>query len=462
MTRVAKHLPWSGSGALGLLLVLATGCGKPPAVAPPEAPRVPEVQTVHPLRQSLARRVEQPARIEAFEVTPIHAKIPGYVKVVNVEIGTRVGKNDVLAELWVPEQEEELKQKEAEVKLAGVAIKQAEKALVVTRTTIATAKSLVAEARASRKRAEASYERWKSESKRMDRLVRSKVIAPESRDEVLNQFRAAGATVEETAARILSTQAMQAEAEAKYAKAEIDLEASQVHLRLAEAHQRRVAALLAYAKIRAPYDGVVTQRHVHTNHFVQPAAGTTGKPLFVVARTDKVRVFLDVPERDAVLVQARGPARIRVPVLNDAEFTGTVAGSSFALDSLQRTLRTEVDFDNPGERLRPGMYAHATLDVVDRRAMTLPAAAILTRDGEPYCFCVDVNKRAARLPLRIGIRQGDVVEVLKKRRRSGTARRWEDLTGEEEVIVASPGELSTGQQVQVAAEAPAPAAAAGQ
>src|SRR5207249_329803 len=118
--------------------------------------------------------------------------------------------------------------------------------------------------------------------------------------------------------------------------------------------------------ILAPFDGVVSQRNVHRGHFLQPGtsgSGTRGESLFVVVALEKVRVFLEVPEADAILVSDGMPARIRIPVLNDREFTGTVAGSSWSLEPGQRTLRTEIDFANPGELLRPGMYAHAVIEV---------------------------------------------------------------------------------------------------
>src|SRR5690349_8042284 len=86
------------SALLGLAALLAgSGCGRQTEAAAPQADSVPEVQTARPTRQALPRLVEQPGRIEAYEETPLFAKIAGYAKEVRVEIGARVKKGDVLA-----------------------------------------------------------------------------------------------------------------------------------------------------------------------------------------------------------------------------------------------------------------------------------------------------------------------------------------------------------------------------
>jgi multidrug resistance efflux pump len=251
-----------------LLAALAAGCGRNAAdePGPSAAPAVPRVATALPGRQTLRRTIEQPARIQAFERTPIRAKIAGYVQDVKVEIGSRVGKGDLLTELWVPELREELRQKEAQVTQARIEIRQAEKALAVARANLKTAQSLVEEAVASRRRAGANYERWKSESGRMDDLARQRVIDPQSRDEARNQFRAAEAARDEAGAKVRSAEAGREESAARRDKAEADVDAARNRLELTEAGRRRVRALLDYARITAPFAGVVSDRNVDTGH----------------------------------------------------------------------------------------------------------------------------------------------------------------------------------------------------
>jgi RND family efflux transporter MFP subunit len=335
---------------------------------------------------------------------------------------------------------------------ARIEIRQAEKALAVARANFKTARSLVEEAVASRKRAGANYERWKSESGRMDDLARQRVIDSQSRDEALNQLRAAEAAQEEAQAQVRSAEAGREESAARRDKAEADVEAARNCLELAEADRRRVRALVDYARITAPFAGVVSDRTVDTGHLLQPASGSgPTAPLFVVERTDRVRVFLEVPEGDPVLVREGLPARIRVQALNDAEFVGKVAGCSWSLEPGQHTLRTEIDFDNREGRLRPGMYAHAVVEVEQPDALTLPWAAVPTRDGQTFCFRAEGGK-AAYTPVKVGARQRAVVEVLKKQQRParpGERARWVNFTGRETVILTNPAEPVDGQAVQV-------------
>ncbi len=443
----------------GGLLLPGPGCNRhvEEAAEAASAPAVPTVRVTRPERRTLRRTIEQPARVEAFEQTPVFAKIPGYVQRVNVEIGARVRKGDVLAELWVPELVEQLRQKETLVAQARIEIDQAERALAVSRASVETARSLLNEATAGRKRAASAYERWKSESERIGRLVRGKVIDAETGDETANQFRVATAALEEAGAKVASADAAIREAEAKRDKAAADVEAARNRLQVAEADRRQTQAMLDYARIPAPFDGVVSQRHVDTGHFLQP--GTSGgavrtEPLFVVVRTDRVRVFLEVPEADAVLVTEGVPARLRIPVLNDREFAGTVAGSSWSLEPSQRTLRAEIDFDNPDGRLRPGMYAHALVDVTEPGALTIPTRAVLTRDGATFCYRV-VDGKAVRTPVKIGVREGTEYQLLKLRLPTSDAEpkpRWVNPSGEEAVVASDPGELSDGQEVRIAGQ----------
>jgi RND family efflux transporter MFP subunit len=286
----------------------------------------------------------------------------------------------------------------------------------------------------------------------MDALAKDRVIDPQSRDETRNQFRAAEAALEEAVAKVQSAEAARAEAAAKRDKAEADVKATKNRHVLAESDVRRMEAMLAYSHIRAPFDGVVADRRVHTGHFLQPSGGgTKGEPLFVVVRVDKVRVFVDVPEADAVLIRDKAEARVRVQVLNDHEFVGHVAGTSWSLEPGQRTLRTEIDLDNADGLLRPGMFVHALIGAERPNSWTLPSSAIIVRDGQTFCFRLDGDK-AVRTPLKIGGRAGATVEVLKKQRRPdkpGDKPRWEDLAGDERIVVTKPGELTDGQAVRV-------------
>src|SRR5262249_18840540 len=152
----------------GLLLVVlgVVGCNEAPSSVggqgSPESLAV--VQVVTPQRHTIGRTVSQPGYIQAFEQTPIFAKVPGYVLKWHVAIGDEVHKDELLAELWVPELVSELKVKEEQVK-------QATKTLAMSQAQVLTAKAQVKEAEAAFSRAEAVNDYWKGQNERFAKLV---------------------------------------------------------------------------------------------------------------------------------------------------------------------------------------------------------------------------------------------------------------------------------------------------
>jgi len=163
-------------------------------------------------------------------------------------------------------------------------------------------------------------------------------------------------------------------------KAEADRSAAEAHVAVAKADLAHANTMFAYTEIRAPYDGVVVTRSVDTGHYVQPASSGS-KPVMTVARTDQVRVFVDVPEMEAGGVDVGDPSALHVQALPRGDISAKVTRTSWSLDSANRSLRAEIDVPNEGSRLRPGMYAMATIELAHREnTLTVPATAI-ARDG---------------------------------------------------------------------------------
>src|SRR5262249_24053826 len=176
-------------------------------------------------------------------------------------IGAPVKKDEVLAELAVPEMQVDLQQKEA-------AIRQAE--------------AQVGQARAAVLAARAQQARSKSQYERLSRVGRGGVLDEESVEEARLGYEAAKAGL---------------------VKADADVAAAQAQVEVAKANRDYARTMLDYLLIKAPYDGVVTQRNVNTRDLVQPG----GKPLYVVSQIDRVRVFVNVPGADAAWVRAGDP-----------------------------------------------------------------------------------------------------------------------------------------------------------
>jgi multidrug efflux pump subunit AcrA (membrane-fusion protein) len=449
--------------AVGVLLAAAAGCHQSPKGSPAESapsggePPALSVAVVKPERTTLRRAVRQPGHIQAFEQTPVFSKLAGYVRKWNVDIGDPVKKGDLLAELWVPEMEVDVKQKEALVQQAEAEIKQAKETAVAAEASLKSADAKVKEAESSRLRANAEYRRTKSQYERLARAGSSGVLDKESVEETRYGFEAAEAGLQEVEARVKSAQAARDESEAKLGKAKADVTVAEAHLAVAKENRDQAKTLLEYAKLTAPYDGMVSRRNVNTGYFVQPATGTKAEPLYVLERRGTVRVLVEVPEADAGWVAKGAQARVRVQALKGQEFTDKVARTSYALDRTTRTLVAEIDLPNPKDQLRPGMYVSATITTEHPDVMTLPASAVMTQGDvtqgyQSYCLLV-VDGKARRTPIEVGARGTDRVEVLKKQgkpAKAGSEGAWEDLTGQEIAVSGNLSALTDGQAVRVA------------
>src|SRR5260370_28117795 len=305
------------AAAAGMLLGLAAGGNRPsadasPADQPPAKPSPatgPVVRVVRPERQMLRHPVLQPGfNIEAFQVTPVFPRITGYVLAWKVDLGDKVNKGQLLAELYVPERVAELRQKEA-------AIHQA--------------KAQVLQAKANVLNAQALLERSKSQYERLAKLSQ-------------------GALDQEN---ILETRLGYKAAQAGLDKAQADVAVAEAQVEMATANRDQAKAWLEYAKAPAPLDGRGTRRHAHDNDFVQPAGlGGKGQPLFVVSQVDPVRVFVNVPAADAPWINDGDPVTLQLQGAGGQEIKGKVTRNARSLDPQARTLRTESDLPNPPGR----------------------------------------------------------------------------------------------------------------
>jgi HlyD family secretion protein len=395
-------------GACSLAFLAGVGCSKTGKENPQE-PKPLEVTVAKPKLAAIHREVRQPGFIEAWEQTALFPKIAGYVEKWNVDIGDKVDKDKVLAELYVPEMVEEVKQKAALVTQAKAAFEVAQAGL---------------------QRAKANERRWQLEYNRISKLTDG-VIDKQVKEETQNQLESAQAGFKES--------------EALRNKAQADIA-------VAQADHKRVAALLSYATIKAPFQGVVTRRNINSGDFVQPPTAGKGEPLFVVQSRDVMRIFVEVPETDAAWIEAKKTkASISIQALKGQVFPGVVARTSYALDRAARTLLAEIDLENPKDQLRPGMYAFATLSAESGPVLTIPVSAIVTQGDvtqgyQTYCY-VEKGGKARRTFLEVGIRDQQRIEVMKKR--SQDARQWSNFDGEERIIVSGIADLTDSKAVQV-------------
>jgi RND family efflux transporter MFP subunit len=410
------------------------------------------VSVVRPQWKAVRRWVEQPGTIQAYEETQLFARIPGYVRLARDnegrlvhDIGRKVagpkfdssGKElepgETLAELVVPELVEEVRQKKALIGQAEAEVEQAVKA-------VASAEANIAVARAAEISAQATYERWDLEQKRIEGLAKKGLVTDQNRDETTRSFRAAEG-------QLASAKAAVQKATADRDRASADVKAAKSRVAVATADALHSEAILGYARIRAPYDGIVTRRKVSNGDFVQPGGGK-GDWLFTVARLDPVRVVVAVREVDAELVREKAEVKLTVQALSGPGLSGTVARTSWSLEPGSRTLRVEIDVPNKDSRVRPGMYVYARILGQSSEGWTLPVAALAKQGEGLVCFRIEEGK-AVQTPVQIGRSDGQFVEVL-RRQKSGSPPTWEAFTGDEAVAAKAAG-LTDDQAVQVEA-----------
>lgn len=427
--------------ALAAVATAVAGCDRTPSARADRAagPVVTRVEVVKPERANVRRTTEQPGQIEAYEVTPLFAKVSGYVQSWNVDIGARVRRGQPLAVLSVPELDAEAEQKQAAVEEAEAGRAQSKASEEVAAASLATAKARLAEARAGTRRAAADVARWQAEFRRVEQLFHERAQTGSLLDETRSKLRAAEAARDEVDAQVKTAEAAVRQGEAMLDKARADVTASAATVKHAGADAVRVRALRAYETIAAPYDGVVTGREVDVGDLTTP--GTQGRPLFVVARDDRVRIVVAVPEMFATDVEPGDRATIRLQAAPGKDFQGKVTRTSWTLDTRSRTLRTEIDVPNPKGTLRPGLYAQATIVVEEHAdALTVPASAVVRDGSRAYCVVV-ADGKAVRRPVTLGLEDGTRAEIL-----SG-------LRGDQRVVKAYAASLADGQAVEVIAPA---------
>ena len=222
-------------------------------------------------------------------------------------------------------------------------------------------------------------------------------------------------------------------------------------VKVAEADESKAAAMLAYTKVTAPYDAVVTVRNANTGDYVQAVTGdkSTANPsaIFVVARLDILRIFVNVPEAYARYVQKGTKAVIRAEALSGLQISAAVTRTSWAIREKTRTLRAEIDLPvKDYDGLRPGMYVYAKVLVHRANVYALPQQTLLVSGNQTYCFLLR-GAKAVKTPVLAGVSDGTWVEVTKMK----IGERWSKTTDDEEVIVADLSELTDGQTVKVRA-----------
>jgi RND family efflux transporter MFP subunit len=383
--------------AIAILLGGATGCGHsggPSTTVSADA--APRAAVVKVRRAPLSNTLSIAGEFLPYQEVELHAKVAGYIRNINVDIGDHVRRGQVLAVLEIPELSAELEGANAGVRHS--------------REEITRAQNEVSRAEADHAALHAAATRLKQASE-----ARPGLIAEQELDDATAKDRSAEAQVE---------------------AAKSALSASRQQLEVSQADQQHYAALSEYSRITAPFDGVVTWRYADTGSLIQ--AGTSNissLPVVKLSQINVLRLRIPVPESLASSVHDGEPADIRVKA-TDEHLSGKVIRSTDSLDRSTRTMQVEVDVPNRDYKLTPGMYADVSLRIQnDPNALTLPSQAINRGADKTTVLLVNAQNHVEQREIQTGIEGSDRIQIVA------------GLSEGDRVIVGNLGEYRLGQHV---------------
>jgi RND family efflux transporter MFP subunit len=315
----------------------------------------PPVDVVIARRATLGQDLVLPGETAAWYETTIYARVNGYVAKWSVDIGDHVKKGQVLAIIETPELDAELQAARAQLKAS--------------------------EAQVGARKAEADFskttnERWRDSPKG--------VVSEQERESKKADY-------ESSEARLYA------------ANAQVNLDQSKVD---------QYSALTEFKQVKAPFDGTITERKIDIGNLVTAGSGPTTTPLYRMAQTDPLRVFVDVPQSAAgELMNAGAPAEVRATGAVGGVFSGKIARSAESINAQARTMRVEVDMPNVNHALVPGMYVTIAFRLPPRGLVEVPAAALIFRASGTQVAQVDASGKIRFADVMIARDNGSLVEL---------------------------------------------------
>jgi RND family efflux transporter MFP subunit len=305
------------------------------------------------ISKPVSRTVDLPGELEPYLHVEIAAKIAGYLDRIPVDVGSVVKQGDLLAELRAPELQAQIAEAESKAQAAESDRVQAQAQLAAAQST---------------------YDRLKKAS--------------------------------ETPGAIAGNELVQAEQQVQAARALVESRATAI--RAAAAVVQAQKDLLAYLRITAPFDGVVTGRAAHPGALAGPSTGA----LLTVEQVSRLRLIVAVPEQYVGGLAPGASVPFHVPAFPDRAFTGTVARLPHSLDPKTRTMPVELDVANRDGALAPGMFPTAKWPVRSTRpALWVPRTSIVTTSERTFVVR-EHDGKAEWVDVKRGAAEGDLVEVL--------------------------------------------------
>jgi membrane fusion protein (multidrug efflux system) len=228
-------------------------------------------------------------------------------------------------------------------------------------------------------------------------------------------------------------------AQVTYDMAVAQLESLRAQVKQMEVALQQAETNLAYSYIRAPFAGYIAERNLDPGSYVTGTTASTStmsRGILTLHEVDKVRILIEVVEKDVPLVTIGQKAEVRAEAYPDRVFMGEVTRVVQALNRNTRTMTVEVDLVNPEHLLKGGMFARVEVLVgLHKNAVQIPVDALTRLEDMQYVYVVK-NGKAVQVPVEIGVRMDDQIEVTK------------GLDGTEQVIVSGKDLVSDGTPVE--------------
>ena len=304
----------------------------------------------------------EPATIQAYESVRVFAQVSGVLKKQTVDIGDRVKRDQVLAALDAADLEAQLRHDSAEVNQARSRAQQAKARLDGARADRNIAELAVKQAEEAAKSAAASVRFRALQLRRLEALYKDKSIEASVLDESKERYEAAVGAEQSAKAAVVTAKAQALAATSKIEQVKADLAAMESGILVAQANLDKAQAHHSLATIRAPLDGVVTQRGYAPGDFIRSAdKWNNDVPLLTIQRTDLMRAIVSIPERDVPFVDVGNAAELEIDALPGKKWAAKVSRVAGALNPKTSTMTVEIDLPNPTGQIRSGMFGRATI-----------------------------------------------------------------------------------------------------
>ncbi|MBS1812685.1 MAG: efflux RND transporter periplasmic adaptor subunit [Acidobacteria bacterium] len=341
------------------------------ATPKPDAPI--EITTAAAISRALPRTVEVVGSLTGDEEVVVSAQIAGEISALTVDFGSYVQQGQVIAQIDRRDAQLKLEQAEAAMKqtMARLGMKEGVKFDPISTADVQQVK--------------AQLDWTKTDLERATKLVEAGDVPRAVYDQALTQKNLAQARYQAALDAVNQQVAL--------------VEQQQAALNLARKN-------LGDTVVRAPISGAVKEKTQSRGAYVP-----VGGKILTLVRTNPLRLRADIPETFAAAVRVGQTITLTTDAFPDRTFSGRVARIGASLNEQTRALTVEAQVANPGNQLRPGMFAKSQL-VTNRNgaALMIPQKAVYTVAGINKVFVIENGKAIERI-VKTGVSDGELIEI---------------------------------------------------